>query len=138
MFSKYFAEAMGVLLGHGLAKLPWAPKIVFSKALLPLAPGHVLPESCLKALSLIRSLSVTPKKQHTKISVQLSKAVLVLPALRREEKNFSETVLESTVQWKRQEASGPFPDFPPAWIYTQPLGQFMQKLLRWFEFHKEL
>lgn len=38
------------------------------------------------------------------------------------------------IHGKRQEASGPFPDFSPAWIYTQPL----EKLLRWFEFHKEL
>lgn len=47
MSSKYFVEAMGFLLGHGLAKPPKAPKIVFSKTLLFIAQGHVLPESCL-------------------------------------------------------------------------------------------
>lgn len=73
--------------------------MVLPEALLSINPGHVLSESCLNTISLIGSLSVTPKKQHTEISVQLSKAILVLPTLTkeafkayvREEKNFSET-----------------------------------------------
>lgn len=73
--------------------------MVLPEALLSIDPGHVLSESCLNTIFLVGSLSVTPKKQHTGISVQLSKAILVLPTLTkvafmayvREEKSFSET-----------------------------------------------
>ena len=59
----------------------------------------------------------------------------------REGKSFSETKFESIGEWKRQEASGQFPDFflvQIIEIYIQPLGQLIQKLLGWFGFHTEL
>lgn len=72
VLSKCFAEAVGLLLRRGLAKTLQAPKMVFSKSFFSIAPGHVLPENCLQAISLIKLLRATPKTQHTKLSVHLN------------------------------------------------------------------
>lgn len=84
MFSKYLEEAMGLLLGHGLAKPLSSPKDGLFKSSSLCCPGCVLPKSCLQAFSLVRSLTVTPEKQHTQMSVQISKALLVLLAQTKE------------------------------------------------------
>ena len=113
VFSKHFSESMGLLLGHGLAKALWAPKMVFSKTLLSTGLDHVLPENCLQAISLIRSLCVIypppPPQDTTHQEVQPTVKIFTCTSssdqrgfLGEPEKreSFSETTLEPTVEWK--------------------------------------
>lgn len=101
-----FCGSNGSPAGTRSCQTSLSPRDSLFKSFSLSCPNHVLPESCLGAISLIRSLSVTPKKQHTKITVQLSKTVLVLPALTKEasmayvrgEKSSSETTLELMAQ----------------------------------------
>ena len=121
VFSKHFPEAMGLLLGHGLAKTLWAPKMVFSKTLLSIDPDHVLPENCLQAISLIRSLCVihcppTPRNNTPRGAANSQKLYLCLQFWPKrlswwawEEREFFRNHAWAHGRVEGQEPAGPFP-----------------------------
>lgn len=82
MLSKYFQEAMGFPLRHDVSKPPRTSKIDFKKSPLSIILGHILPENCLQTIFFVVSLSEA--HQDTCPSVQLSKALIVLPAPTKE------------------------------------------------------
>lgn len=73
-----FHGSSGVPAGTWSCQTPKSPKDCLFKNSSLYCPG---PCSARKLPSSIRSLSVTPKKRHTKISIQLSKAFFLLPAV---------------------------------------------------------
>ena len=126
VFSKHFPEAMGLLLGHGLAKTLRAPKMVFSKTLLSTGLDHALPENCLQAIFKIMCdppPTPTPRNNTPRGAANSQKLYLCLQLWPKrlswwawEERELFRNHAWAHDRVEAQEPAGPFPDLSLAQI----------------------